>query len=336
MRRLHLVILVLLVSAAPHSATALSLVGLEARAALPFPEEGYGGAVYLKEAEVSVTLEPSWRIIFGEPHHFGVLEFRARYVFENPSPLPETIQVTVATPGGNLSLDGEVIQQPFERLEYPSVYPGFSVLVRNFTLEMGSFSTRVLEVEGNAEGFVAGNEAEASYVYILSWAKRWPKAVERFDLTFEVVGGELVGSSPPSFQPGRWSFTDLTPSEDLIIQWRNTQLVPWHEMVISYWLQFVATPGFWIVALFPGVLIFVTTYKSKSLARSTLLLVLIALLASLLAASQWLRIEPRPSFEVMFPTYLPAFLLFLLPPFGLGLLWRRRKRSVQSVPESFA
>ena len=218
-------ILLMLVS----SVNSLTLVPLDDRAGLPYPEEGYEDTVYLKEASVTLDIDSTWAKVPGYRRWPSVtISHRARYIFENvgnSTAVAIKIPIAATVHGGlTFKLDGQ--EQNFtdvERVEAINEL-GARVTIGIYTLTIAEFpaqTQRTIKVEAVQSGAAL---AEAQYIYLMKNASRWMKPIEEFSVILNLRNAEFRGSTiDPAIQRtdgATWNMTNLTPSSDLILYWQ--------------------------------------------------------------------------------------------------------------------
>ena len=211
------------------SVNSLTLVPLDDRAGLPYPEEGYEDTVYLKEASVTLDIDSTWAKVPGYRRWPSVtISHRARYIFENvgnSTAVAIKIPIAANVHGGlTFKLDGQ--EQNFtdvERVEAINEL-GARVTIGIYTLTIAEFpaqNQRTIKVEAVQSGAAL---AEAQYIYLMKNASRWMKPIEEFSVILNLRNAEFRGSTiVPAIQRtdgATWNMTNLTPSSDLILYWQ--------------------------------------------------------------------------------------------------------------------
>lgn len=218
-------ILLMLVS----SVNSLTLVPLDDRAGLPYPEEGYEDTVYLKEASVTLDIDSTWAKVPGYRRWPSVtISHRARYIFENvgnSTAVAIKIPIAATVHGGlTFKLDGQ--EQNFTDVEHVEAINelGARVTIGIYTLTIAEFpaqTQRTIKVEAVQSGAAL---AEAQYIYLMKNASRWMKPIEEFSVILNLRNAEFRGSTiDPAIQRtdgATWNMTNLTPSSDLILYWQ--------------------------------------------------------------------------------------------------------------------
>lgn len=230
-------IIVLLAVTLIPAAKSLSLAALCGRAGLPYPEEGYEGTVYLKEAFITFHMRSTWGMVSGyAPWHSVTISHNARYVLEN-SGGSTLIQLRIPMSAGlriekgelAFRLDGQTMN--YTSVEYiksgPEPGSGTVMHIYTFTVAFSAQSQRIIEVQASEIGAAS---TEAQYTYYMMNAARWLKPIEKSDMIFQVQGGEFINSTiaPKTVEATNvtWSLTDLIPSQDLLIKWNITESQP--------------------------------------------------------------------------------------------------------------
>ena len=207
----------------------LTLVPLDDRAGLPYPEEGYEDTVYLKEASVTLDIDSTWAEVPGYRRWPSVTIYhRARYIFEN---VGDSTAVAIKIPiaatahrGLTFKLDGQ--EENFTDVEHVEAINelGARVTIGIYTLAIAEFSAqtqRTVEVEVEQSGAAL---AEAQYIYLMKNASRWTKPIEEFSVTLNLrnadFGGSTIDPTTQRTDGATWNMTNLTPSSDLILYWQ--------------------------------------------------------------------------------------------------------------------
>jgi len=262
--------LFVLLSLAPaRSVYSLTLISLPNRAGLPYPQEGYEGTIFLKEVSITLDVVSTWGSLTGyPPWHSVTISHKAIYVFEN---IGASTSLRVNIPLWDSPSRHSTFEIDGQTVNYTSVEivlgnePGSGVIMRIYTLtmEFPDQCRRTLEIE--AEQFGAA-PSEAQYIYHMENASRWMKPIEELSLVSNLTGGLFTNFTinPTILKEGgaTWNLTNLTPSRDLIIEWKikpMPDLQPPVPPFIAYIVFLAAT------ALMIGLL---TKYSSTRLVPS--------------------------------------------------------------------
>ena len=220
---------ILFLSILVSTVNSLTLIPLDNRAGLPYPEEGYKDTVYLKEATVTLDIDSTWGEVPGYRRWPSfTISHRARYIFENVgNSTSVAIKIPIAaTPHEGLmfKLDGQ--KENYTGVEHVRAYNelGATIIIGIYTLTIAEFQAqtqRTIDVE--AEQFGAAL-AEARYIYSMENASRWMKPIEEFSVVLNLRNADFRGSTvDPTTQRtdgAIWNMTSLTPSSDLILYWQ--------------------------------------------------------------------------------------------------------------------
>lgn len=227
---LPLLLVCFLQATATPPAQSLSLAALADKAGLPYPDEGYAGPVFIKQAFVFLDVQSRWGQVQGyQPWHSVTIKHTARYVLANSgSQTTAQIRMPLMVTSLELRVNGVTVNSSsVEDVRGPEEGAGVIYRIFTLTVEVPANGDSTLEVQALQLG---ASPLEAEYTYYMVNSSRWAQPVESFDVVFQVDGGALTSSTITPTTAGQtgasWSLANLSPSNNLDIKWAITEPQP--------------------------------------------------------------------------------------------------------------
>lgn len=218
---------ILLVTISVPTTAGLTLAPPQNRSGLPYPEQGYRGDVYLKEASITLDINSSWSGIPGYGSLLSVaVSHKARYIFENtggPTVIP--VKIPVAANGKDLAFKLDGLNKNYTDVEFvKEIEPdsGAPVYFRIYTFTVPFLAQTRRAIEVDAEQF--GTASGCRYFYLMKNASRWMKPIEDWEVVLTLREGRFrtatIDPTTRRADGAAWEVSNLTPSSDLVFYWQ--------------------------------------------------------------------------------------------------------------------